>query len=94
MADDDNGMTSVDAKAFKRACSCFGLGRYFYDVPAIWVDLDQNRHPAKTPCIVRWSDGVEDGIAGLEHAQQHGGLADGLNNEGDDFRLRAEHQRW
>jgi hypothetical protein len=30
-ADDDNGMTSADAQAFKRACSCFGLGRYFYD---------------------------------------------------------------
>ena len=27
-ADDDNGMTSADAQAFKRACSCFGLGRY------------------------------------------------------------------
>ena len=34
-ADDDNGMTSADAQAFKRACSCFGLGRYFYDFPAI-----------------------------------------------------------
>ena len=44
-ADDDNGMTSADAQAFKRACSCFGLGRYFYDIQAIWVDLDQNRQP-------------------------------------------------
>jgi hypothetical protein len=51
VADDDYGMTSVDAKAFKRARSCFGLGRYFYDVPAIWVDLDQNRHPAKRPVL-------------------------------------------
>jgi hypothetical protein len=34
-ADDDNGMTAADAQAFKRACSCFGLGRYFYDIPAI-----------------------------------------------------------
>ena len=33
-ADDDNGMTSADAQAFKRACSCLGLGRYFYDIPA------------------------------------------------------------
>src|SRR5579872_6907049 len=31
-ADDDNGMTSADAQAFKRACACFGLGRYFYDL--------------------------------------------------------------
>jgi len=44
-ADDDNGMTSADAQGFKRACSCFGLGRYFYDIQAVWVDLDQNRQP-------------------------------------------------
>ena len=48
-ADDDNSMTSADAQAFKRACSCFGLGRYFYDFPAFWVDLDQNRQPVNTP---------------------------------------------
>jgi Rad52/22 family double-strand break repair protein len=48
-ADDDNGMTSADAQAFKRACSCFGLGRYFYDIQAVWVDLDQNRQPLRTP---------------------------------------------
>ena len=46
-ADDDNSVTSADAQAFKRACSCFGLGRYFYDIAPIWVDLDQNRWPAR-----------------------------------------------
>src|ERR1019366_9129509 len=50
-ADDDNGMTSADAQAFKRACSCVGLGRYFYDIPPIWVDLDQNRQPVRTPVL-------------------------------------------
>ena len=54
-ADDDNGMTSVDAQAFKRACSCFGLGRYFYDIPAVWVDLDQNRRPLRTPALTAWA---------------------------------------
>src|SRR5580704_5322226 len=54
-ADDDNGMTSADAQAFKRACSCFGLGRYFYDFPAIWVDLDQNRQPARAPILSAWA---------------------------------------
>ena len=39
-ADDDNGMTSADAQAFKRACSCLGLGRYFYDIHA---DLGRSR---------------------------------------------------
>ncbi|MGO9432824.1 MAG: Rad52/Rad22 family DNA repair protein [Terracidiphilus sp.] len=54
-ADDDNGMTSADAQAFKRACSCFGLGRYFYDIQAVWVDLDQNRQPVKTPALFAWA---------------------------------------
>ena len=54
-ADDDNGMTSADAQAFKRACSCFGLGRYFYDIPPIWADLDQSRQPLRTPALSAWS---------------------------------------
>jgi hypothetical protein len=54
-ADDDNGMTSADAQAFKRACSCFGLGRYFYDIPPIWVDLDQHRQPVRPPAISGWA---------------------------------------
>ena len=54
-ADDENCMTSADAQAFKRACSCLGLGRYFYDVPAIWVDLDQNRQPVRPPVLSAWA---------------------------------------
>ena len=54
-ADDENGMTSADAQAFKRACSCFGLGRYFYDIAPIWVDLDQNRQPVRTPVLSAWA---------------------------------------
>jgi hypothetical protein len=29
-ADRENAVTGADAQAFKRACSCFGLGRYLY----------------------------------------------------------------
>jgi hypothetical protein len=29
-ADRENAVTAADAQAFKRACSCFGLGRYLY----------------------------------------------------------------
>ena len=29
-ADNDNAGTSAEAQAFKRACACFGLGRYLY----------------------------------------------------------------
>ena len=54
-ADDDNGLTSADAQAFKRACSCFGLGRYFYDIPAPWVDLDQHRQPVRALALSAWA---------------------------------------
>ncbi|HTF62988.1 MAG TPA: Rad52/Rad22 family DNA repair protein [Edaphobacter sp.] len=48
-ADDDNAMTSAEAQAFKRACSCFGLGRYFYDVAEQWVEVDEYKRPKQTP---------------------------------------------
>jgi hypothetical protein len=40
VGDDDNAMTSAEALAFKRVCSCFGLGCYFYDFDARWIDID------------------------------------------------------
>jgi hypothetical protein len=54
-ADDENGMTSADAQAFKRACSCFGLGRYFYEFQGSWVDLDQNQQPKRIPTLPAWA---------------------------------------
>jgi hypothetical protein len=44
-ADDENAGTSAEAQAFKRACWCFGLGRYLYYFQGIWVDLDQRKRP-------------------------------------------------
>src|SRR5215471_6760448 len=53
-ADEDNAMTSAEAQAFKRALSCFGLGRYFYDFDAPWVDIDDKSRPKKTPAVAPW----------------------------------------
>jgi hypothetical protein len=36
---------AFEAQAFKRACSCFGLGRYFYRFAEMWVDLNENKQP-------------------------------------------------
>ena len=47
-------MTSAEAQAFKRACSCFGLGRYFYDFDAPWVDIDDKSRPKKAPSVAPW----------------------------------------
>jgi len=32
--------TSAEAQAFKRACAMFGLGRYLYSLPSLWVEYD------------------------------------------------------
>ena len=54
-ADDENAMTSAEAQAFKRACSCFGLGRYFYNFAEMWVDLDEYKHPREVPALPSWA---------------------------------------
>lgn len=32
--------TAAEAQAFKRACAMFGLGRYLYSLPSVWVELE------------------------------------------------------
>src|SRR5688500_14712687 len=32
--------TAAEAQAFKRAAAMFGLGRYLYNMPSIWVEYD------------------------------------------------------
>src|SRR6266849_5508406 len=54
-ADDDNAGTSAEAQAFKRACSCFGLGRYLYYFTGTWVDLDDRKRPKTVPKLVDWA---------------------------------------
>jgi hypothetical protein len=54
-ADDENAATRAEAQAFKRACSCFGLGRYLYDFDTIWADLDQSGRPLHTPNLPDWA---------------------------------------
>lgn len=54
-ADDDNAGTSAEAQAFKRACSCFGLGRYLYYFSGIWVDLHSRKRPKRVPTLPAWA---------------------------------------
>jgi hypothetical protein len=35
--------TAAEAQSFKRACAMFGLGRYLYNLPSLWVDYDPKR---------------------------------------------------
>jgi hypothetical protein len=54
-ADDENAGTSAEAQAFKRACSCFGLGRYLYYFTGTWVDLDERKRPKTIPKLDGWA---------------------------------------
>ena len=63
-SDKKNTLTGAQAQAFKRALSCFGLGRYLYDIDGEWVDLDQNGLPTRIPRLPRWAN-PNGWIAGL-----------------------------
>lgn len=54
-ADNDNAGTAAEAQAFKRACSCFGLGRYLYCFAGVWVDLDERKRPKNVPQLFGWA---------------------------------------
>jgi hypothetical protein len=54
-ADDPNAGTSAEAQSFKRAASCFGLGRYLYYFTGTWVDLDERKRPKTVPQLAGWA---------------------------------------
>jgi hypothetical protein len=63
-ADDENAGTSAEAQAFKRACCCFGLGRYLYHFSGTWVELDDRNRPKGHPALAGWAtpDGWRQGL--------------------------------
>jgi hypothetical protein len=76
-ADNENAGTAAEAQAFKRACTCFGLGRYLYDLGGVWVDLDDRKQPLSTPRLPDWAfpkrkAGVATGRNGSDHANGNG----------------------
>lgn len=54
-ADEENAMTSAQAQAFKRAASCYGLGRYLYNFREMWVSLDDHKQPVRIPALPKWA---------------------------------------
>ena len=73
-ADDLNALTAADAQAFKRACSCFGHGRYLYEFHGSWVNLDQNQQPKRMPALPVWA---------IPENWRNGIRSPGINGNGD-----------
>jgi hypothetical protein len=54
-ADREHAVTAAEAQAFKRACACFGLGRYLYRFREVWVSLNRHGEPISTPRLPDWA---------------------------------------
>jgi hypothetical protein len=91
-ADEENAMTAAEAQAFKRSASCFGLGRYLYNLSEMWVPLDEHRRPIEYPMLPEWalpkSAGDADrGESGAKRGPiQHGPIDQRVTTKIDGFR--------
>src|SRR3984893_9892079 len=70
-ADDENAATSAEAQSFKRASSCFGLGRYLYYFSGEWVDIDERKRPKTVPALPTWAtpEGWRQGLRPQQRAE-------------------------
>ncbi|WP_414039423.1 Rad52/Rad22 family DNA repair protein [Acidithiobacillus sp. M4-SHS-6] len=48
-------LKSAASDAFKRAAVQFGIGRYLYELPTTWVDLDADGRMRETPELPDWA---------------------------------------
>jgi hypothetical protein len=71
-ADNENALTAAEAQAFKRAATCFGLGRYLYHFTGTWVDLDERKRPKSVPRLFGWAtpQGWRQGLRPGQEADQ------------------------
>lgn len=69
----DIGGTAAEAQAMKRACAMFGLGRYLYNLPDMWVEYDGDNN--------RFTDKAMGRLNGMiaQHYQRY------LDNRGDEI---------
>jgi hypothetical protein len=87
-ADRENAVTAADAQAFKRACSCFGLGRYLYSFGEAWVQLNQRGEPVSLPLLPEWAlpPGVIVGPVNSQAVDVHGPVDHRLTAEIEGYR--------
>jgi hypothetical protein len=76
---------AFEAQAFKRACSCFGLGRYLYHFTGALVDLDDRKRPKTVPKLAGWAtsegwlQGLRPNAAGNSKSPEKTNGANGSN---------------
>jgi len=49
------GEKGMYSDSFKRAAVMWGIGRYLYALPNVWVELDPNRRIIEPPKLPSWS---------------------------------------
>src|SRR5882724_4947182 len=97
-ADDDNAATSAEAQAFKRACSCLGLGRYLYYFTGAWVDLDERKRPKSVPQLAGWAipagwlEGLRPSCTGQQKPSDRTVAGNGGNGNGQHNGGASAHQ--
>src|SRR5271170_4937715 len=62
---------AFEAQSFKRASSCFGLGRYLYYFSGEWVDVDERKRPKTVPTLPTWAtpEGWRQGLRPHQRAE-------------------------
>jgi len=89
-ADNENAATAAEAQSFKRACSCFGLGRYLYYFSGTWVDLDDRKRPKTIPRLPDWAtpEGWQRGLRPYAESASKSleKTTAGTNGNGDDHK--------
>jgi hypothetical protein len=84
-ADREHSVSSAEAQALRRACNCFGLGRYLYWFRETWVSLDRRGDPIKPPTLPEWALPPGIGYAGA-HRDVRGPLDQQLTAVIEGFR--------
>jgi len=49
------GMKGAISDAFKRAAVKWGIGRYLYYLPEVWVDINQYKQIVNPPSLPKWA---------------------------------------
>jgi hypothetical protein len=76
------GDTDIEAEkgaisdAFKRAAVLWGVGRYLYELPNEWVEIDEYKKLKRQPALPRWAtpEGFDAIVAGKEEQKRTAGM--------------------